>query len=219
MPFSSIGVGQPERHGHGLKDSYITFRVQSVCEQESFSVVRRYSDFSDLASALHSCLPSLILPILPEKHSLTQLLGGDRFNPRLVKRRQVGLGRWLQRLAEHHRVSSCPVFREFMMSSNALPDYFQLASQVSNSQIASDAHFEEMSESEEQFTRAKEEIDLLSKHLKALSKPWSNEHRSINYILISIDRHRKWLAGLSHRFRAAFYLHSAGRMPDQQRQE
>lgn len=173
--FTGIGVGSPERHGHGLKDAFITYRIKSTLDGEVFNVARRYSDFLDLSQALQKTMASVILPPLPEKQSITQLLG-DRFSPQLIKQRQVGLGRWLRRVAARERIGKSAIFKEFMSNSVA-PDYsdFSATTNADNSNIE-----ESFSESQEAlFSKAKEEIDLLNKHLKSLTKQsvtW-NEHQ------------------------------------------
>lgn len=175
--FTGIGVGSPEKHGSGLKDAYITYRVKSMLEGESFNVARRYNDFLELAQTLQRHLPSLILPPLPEKQTITQLLG-DRFSPQVIKRRQVGLARWLRRVAAHERTGKSAIFREFM-SSSVVPDYSN-TSHAGTASCDSSQGEDLFSESQEAlFSKAKEEIDLLNKHLKALTKQsvsW-NEHQ------------------------------------------
>lgn len=171
--FTGIGVGSPERHGQGIKDSYITYRIASNYNGEAFNVSRRYTDFCELQSILQNNLPSIILPPLPEKQSLTQLLGGDRFNPELIKKRQITLTRWLKRINTHYRVIKFSPFKEFMCNTS-VPDYSQTEKEIKddvldNSELAK----------EELFSVAKEEINLLNKHLKELikhSEKW-NKHQ------------------------------------------
>ena len=186
MLFTGIGVGSPEKHGHGLKDSHISYRIKSTMDGESFNVARRYNDFFELYQTLQQCLPSIVLPPLPEKQSITQLLG-DRFSPQVIKRRQVGLARWLRRLAGHERAGRCGVFREFMCSSTA-PDYSALlGADLRNT--SSDSLCSSESQGEQLFSQAKEEIDLLNKHLKMLSKQsvsWNEHQRGIILVLLPI---------------------------------
>lgn len=177
--FSDIGVGNPERHGQGLKDSYISYRVTSNLEEEQFNVSRRYNDFCELQQILTNNLPSIILPPLPEKQSLTQLIGGDRFNPEIIRRRQTGLSRWLNRINCHERITRCTAYREFMCNAT-VPNYEILnlsEDQVSSSVEGGDSN---VVINEDEFTNAKNEIDLLNKHLKELNRQtdkWNKHQR------------------------------------------
>lgn len=174
--FSNIGVGNPERHGQGLKDSYISYRIVSILEGDQFNVSRRYSDFCELRQILANNLPSIILPPLPEKQSLAQLIGNDRFNPEMIKRRQIGLTRWLKRINCHTRVSRCGAYREFMCNATT-PDYGSL--NYSEDGISNAEEEVLIAANEEEFSRANGEIDLLNKHLKELtrqSEKW-NKHQ------------------------------------------
>jgi hypothetical protein len=183
MPlFRGIRVCDPERHGHGLKDSYISYRVSSrmldgaSTAEEEFNVCRRYRDFLDLQQLLLGALPAIILPPLPEKQSLKQLLGGERFGPDYVKRRQVGLQRWLWRLNRHRRVINCPLFVDFMRTP-VMPG----ACLGTELDILQGGGMPEQLEGD--FESAKREIALLCKHLRCfsqLTEGWLKHERGIH---------------------------------------
>jgi hypothetical protein len=175
--FSNIGVGSPERHGQGLKDSYISYRIVSTLEGDQFNVSRRYNDFCELRQNLADNLPSVILPPLPEKQSLAQLMGSDRFNPDMIKRRQIGLTRWLKRINCHTRISQCGAYRDFMCNATT-PDYRNL--NYSEDGLSNAAEEDLTPANEEEFSKANGEIDLLNKHLKELSRQsekWNKNQR------------------------------------------
>lgn len=184
--YNDIEVGEPERHGHGLKDSYISYRVKSRLIDdgdlgEELNVARRYRDFLELQRALCSHLPSIILPPLPEKQSLKQILGSDRFGPEVIRRRQIGLQRWLQRLSRHCRVASSDVFREFM-SASIMPMYSDSPSSPSCSQTGL-ATGDESVDNKGDFEAAQQEIALLVRHIRSvrhLSESWLRHEKGID---------------------------------------
>lgn len=108
-PSSLIQVTNPEKHGEGLKDAYVTFDIVNA----GTTVKRRYQDFCWLSEKLKRDHPSCILPPLPDRHSLLDMLV-DRFSPDFIKKRQLALERFLKRLSEHPVLSNSEVLQQFM---------------------------------------------------------------------------------------------------------
>lgn len=104
-----IYIDNPEKHGEGVKDAYVTFDIH----HHKHTVKRRYQDFCWLHERLLAELPTVILPPLPDRHSLLDMLM-DRFSPDFIVKRQFALQRYLQRLDEHHLVKESRVFNEFL---------------------------------------------------------------------------------------------------------
>uniref|UniRef100_A0A914XKR7 PX domain-containing protein n=1 Tax=Plectus sambesii TaxID=2011161 RepID=A0A914XKR7_9BILA len=83
-----VRVDKPEKIMSTM-DTYITFRVltktrRSDFMQSEYEVRRRYNDFVWLRQRLEQEYPMLLIPPLPEKHSVYSL---DRFDPAFVKAR------------------------------------------------------------------------------------------------------------------------------------
>ncbi|CDS12195.1 hypothetical protein LRAMOSA04390 [Lichtheimia ramosa] len=92
-----------------------TFVVYTVCFQEQ-QVKRRYSDFDSFRTALTRLYPDVLVPPIPEKHSLseyTQQVHGKDDQPMIDKRKRM-LQRFLVRLAEHPRLCHEHLLHRFL---------------------------------------------------------------------------------------------------------
>ncbi|KAI7885607.1 hypothetical protein K492DRAFT_233961 [Lichtheimia hyalospora FSU 10163] len=92
-----------------------TFVVYTVCFQEQ-QVKRRYSDFDSFRTALTRLYPDVLVPPIPEKHSLseyTQQVHGKDDQPMIDKRKRM-LQRFLVRLANHPRLCHEHIFHRFL---------------------------------------------------------------------------------------------------------
>ena len=106
---NTIYIDNPEKHGEGVKDAYVTFDIH----YNKHTVKRRYQDFCWLHERLIVEVPTVILPPLPDRHSLLDMLM-DRFSPDFIVKRQFALQRYLQRLDAHPLVKESRVYGEFL---------------------------------------------------------------------------------------------------------
>ncbi|ELU06895.1 hypothetical protein CAPTEDRAFT_21975 [Capitella teleta] len=115
-----VVVDNPEKHTTAM-ESYITFRVTSKTtrsdyESSEFQVRRRYNDFIWLRQRLEETQPTLLVPPLPEKHSLKRF---DRFNQEFVHMRMRALHIFMSRLAEHPVLSFNKNFQTFLTAKQS----------------------------------------------------------------------------------------------------
>lgn len=125
-----IIVDNAEKHGDGFKDAYVTYEIitRFPHSREEHRVRRRYQDFiwllskistsesgadkdSGMGTGMTAGLTPVIIPPLPEKNRLEYM---DRFSPDFIRRRQVGLERFLRRLTRHPRLQKHPVLESFL---------------------------------------------------------------------------------------------------------
>jgi sorting nexin-4 len=108
-------VVNPEKHGEGVKDAYVTFDVShyNAPLKNAVTVKRRYQDFCWLQDRLSRDCPTAILPPLPDRHSLLDMLI-DRFSPDFINKRQLALQRYLWRVNAHDQARESISFNEFL---------------------------------------------------------------------------------------------------------
>ncbi len=80
----------------------------SELEQLNSTVQRRFSEFVWVRQQLQQALPMVVVPALPEK----KVVG--RFTPELVRSRQRGLQRFLQRCSQNTSITEHVVFQNFL---------------------------------------------------------------------------------------------------------
>lgn len=123
-----VSVSNPEKHGEGFKDAFVTYETVTIypMDGEKFRVRRRYQDFLWLFEKLvkNTDYSGLILPPLPDKNRLSIFLimsfywlildFMDRFSPEFVAKRQIGLERFLRRLVRHPKLCHDDAIRSFL---------------------------------------------------------------------------------------------------------
>ncbi|KAI9565402.1 hypothetical protein GHT06_009194 [Daphnia sinensis] len=97
-------LDQPQKH---------TRRIEF--EKQNYVVRRRYSDFEWLKNQLSVCYPTLIIPPLPEKHSLFEQI--DRYDRDFITSRMQLLHRFLNRLADHPVLSCDKKYHAFLIDT------------------------------------------------------------------------------------------------------
>uniref|UniRef100_U9V033 PX domain-containing protein n=1 Tax=Rhizophagus irregularis (strain DAOM 181602 / DAOM 197198 / MUCL 43194) TaxID=747089 RepID=U9V033_RHIID len=93
--------------------SFITYTVK-VGEEE---VKRRYSEFESLRKSLMRLYPTLIVPPIPEKHSLADyatLQGKAKEDVAIIEKRKRMLQSFLNRVSNHPQLSNEHVFHKFL---------------------------------------------------------------------------------------------------------
>lgn len=84
-------------------------------EKPDYVVRRRYSDFEWLRQQLSLCYPTLIVPPLPEKHSLFEQI--DRYDRDFITSRMQLLHRFLNRVADHPVLSCDKKYKAFLIDN------------------------------------------------------------------------------------------------------
>ncbi len=91
-------------------DHPLTQTTHPAFKKDSFSVLRRYSDFLWLYETLVANNPGTIVPPVPEKATL------GRFEGTFVESRRLALNKCMQKIANHPRLANDPDFRCFLES-------------------------------------------------------------------------------------------------------
>ncbi|XP_046636019.1 sorting nexin-7-like isoform X2 [Daphnia pulicaria] len=112
-------LDQPQKHVTPF-ETYISYQVSTKTsriefEKQNYVVRRRYSDFEWLRNQLSLCYPTLIVPPLPEKHSLFEQI--DRYDRDFITSRMQLLHRFLNRLADHPVLSCDKKFEAFLIDT------------------------------------------------------------------------------------------------------
>jgi sorting nexin-1/2 len=135
--FLDVRVGEPQRQGEG-RGGYTTYKLAVSVSQssagfpcgyhdgsqqrglegfsgESFTVVRRYSDFDWFRKRLAMEAPIVAIPPLPPKDSLPL----KNFKDDFIESRNRGLQRFMDRVCAHPILRSLEVTRQFVTCSEA----------------------------------------------------------------------------------------------------
>ncbi|XP_007229647.3 PX domain-containing protein kinase-like protein isoform X1 [Astyanax mexicanus] len=112
---------------------YIIRVQRGVTAENSWTVIRRYSDFDMLNNSL--LISGLNLPLPPKK-----LIGNmDR---EFIAERQKGLQAYLNFLTQHHILSSCELVKKFLDTNNYSANYTEIALQQVSMFFRSDPKWE-----------------------------------------------------------------------------
>ncbi|XP_016115479.1 PX domain-containing protein kinase-like protein [Sinocyclocheilus grahami] len=112
---------------------YIIRVQRGVSTDNSWTVIRRYSDFDMLNNSL--LISGLNLPLPPKK-----LLGNmDR---EFIAERQKGLQAYLNYITRHHILSSCELVKKFLDTNNYSANYTEIALQQVSMFFRSDPKWE-----------------------------------------------------------------------------
>ena len=79
---------------------------------------RRFTDFVFLHKALSKEYPQCAVPPLPDKHNISYVRGGSRFEPEFTLRRAHSLHRFLKRLSFHPVLRRATILTLFLESSD-----------------------------------------------------------------------------------------------------
>ncbi|XP_031424356.1 PX domain-containing protein kinase-like protein isoform X3 [Clupea harengus] len=112
---------------------YIIRVQRGVATDNSWQVIRRYSDFDMLNNSL--LISGVSLPLPPKK-----LLGNmDR---EFIAERQKGLQAYLNFITQHHILSSCELVKKFLDTNNYSTNYTEIALQQVSMFFRSDPKWE-----------------------------------------------------------------------------
>ncbi|KAK8168520.1 putative sorting nexin-4 [Phyllosticta citrichinensis] len=115
-------VDRPQKENDGTKDAYISYRVTTRSDFQSFqrsefSVRRRFTDFVFLWKTLSKEYPQCAVPPLPDKHKM-EYVRGDRFGPDFTQRRASSLRRFLKRITLHPVLRRSAILLLFLESND-----------------------------------------------------------------------------------------------------
>ncbi len=106
MGVFKISISEPIKIGEGMS-AHTAYKLTTILSQpvsdlsgQSFTTMRRFSDFVWLLAQLKEIYPFMIVPALPEKKQM------GRFAGDFVEMRERALQRWVDRIAEHPEFSN-----------------------------------------------------------------------------------------------------------------
>ncbi|UZJ53161.1 hypothetical protein CBS101457_002481 [Exobasidium rhododendri] len=109
-----IGIVDAQKTSDGVGQSpYIAYLIRCG----TLSSKRRYSEFASLREALVALHPTVIVPPIPSKHSLTDYAARQskaKEDATIIARRKRMLQVFLNRVKDHPRLGSDVVFRRFL---------------------------------------------------------------------------------------------------------
>eukprot|EP00833_Pecoramyces_ruminatium_P015728 jgi/Orpsp1_1/1189760/evm.model.d7180000074236.1 len=106
--------------------SFIVYVIRTSEPEKNSTLLevrRRYSEFASLRNLLHQYYPSLIIPPIPEKHSIAEYAmkqGKAKDNPKIIEKRKRMLQVFLNRLGKHPVFASLHIFHVFLEPGNWL---------------------------------------------------------------------------------------------------
>ncbi|KAI1234526.1 hypothetical protein IHE44_0003581 [Lamprotornis superbus] len=107
-------------HNYDFKWEYIIRVQRGVSTENSWQIVRRYSDFDLLNNSLQ--ISTLSLPLPPKK-----LIGN--MEREFIAERQKGLQAYLDVITTHHILSNCELVKKFLDPNNYSVNYTEIALQ------------------------------------------------------------------------------------------
>ncbi|KAJ3371569.1 intercellular trafficking and secretion [Allomyces arbusculus] len=120
-----VTIDDPQKHGEGLKDAYVSYLVSTrdLARGSTHAVRRRFTDFVWLHGLLVNEYPTAIVCPLPDKHRM-EYITGDRFSAEFVEKRRLSLQRFLHRIVRHPVLQTSVDVRRFL----TMPDWILDAS-------------------------------------------------------------------------------------------
>ncbi|KAG9287346.1 hypothetical protein G9A89_023717 [Geosiphon pyriformis] len=109
----SININNAQKTNEGSGSSYITY---NICFNEQ-EVKRRYSEFESLRKSLSRLYPTVIMPPIPEKHSITDyatMQSKAKEDQVIIEKRKRMLQTFLNRIAKHPQLSNAHIFHRFL---------------------------------------------------------------------------------------------------------
>ncbi|KAL1007830.1 hypothetical protein UPYG_G00092200 [Umbra pygmaea] len=130
MALTALIEASQSLHSH---TEYIIRVQRGVSTENSWQIIRRYSDFDMLNTSL--LISGISLPLPPKK-----LLGNmDR---EFIAERQRGLQAYLDFITQHHILSTCELVKKFLDTNNYSANYTEIALQQVSMFFRSDPKWE-----------------------------------------------------------------------------
>ena len=112
-PRYAIEVDDPQKH-----EQFVSYALSAVTDQGTLTRRVRFSELAAFNDVLLKAYPHLILPPLPSKEMM-EYVSGDRFSIQFIEKRRKAIKRYLDRLARHETLSTCPEFMAFLKNQPA----------------------------------------------------------------------------------------------------
>lgn len=117
-----VRIGEPEKHGEGTVDAYVSYEVNTTTRLSTFSaremkVKRRFQDFVWLHDVLYKEFKTVFIPPVPEKNRTEYL---DRFGTEFIEKRRVALQRFMDRITTHPVLKHSETLKVFLEAKNQL---------------------------------------------------------------------------------------------------
>eukprot|EP00834_Sanchytrium_tribonematis_P008693 NODE_1123_length_2104_cov_0.759102.p1 type:complete len:354 gc:universal NODE_1123_length_2104_cov_0.759102:1550-489(-) len=107
-PRYAIQVDDPQKH-----EQFVSYALSAVTDQGTLTRRVRFSELAAFHDQLVKAYPHLILPPMPSKEVM-EYVSGDRFSVQFIEKRQSAIKRYLDRIARHEMLSTCPEFLAFL---------------------------------------------------------------------------------------------------------
>jgi len=185
--------------------SFIVYVIRTSEPEKNSTLLevrRRYSEFASLRNLLHQYYPSLIIPPIPEKHSLTEYAikqGKAKDNPKIIEKRKRMLQVFLNRLGKHPVFASLHIFHVFLEPGNWL-EYENKMSKVSipisltSFDVSEELQYKDIKKNVKEFMKC---IALLSKSHNNLMNLYQNLSHSYSSLGASYNGWSLHEVGLS----------------------
>ncbi|CAO3631447.1 unnamed protein product [Mucor fragilis] len=106
-----------KKHNEGNKTAFVVYTIKAAEEKEA---KRRYSEFESFRRSLVKLYPTLLVPPIPEKHSLVNYTTKNiKDDSAIIEKRKRMLERFLLRLAKHPILAKEHVFHRFLDGATA----------------------------------------------------------------------------------------------------
>lgn len=112
-PYESISIVEAGKSREGSSRGVIVYTIQL----KDIAVRRRYSEFESLRNTLTKLFPTLIIPPIPEKHSMSDYAAAPtkaKEDTTIIEHRRRMLAVFLNRCKDMKQVKECSVFQRFL---------------------------------------------------------------------------------------------------------
>lgn len=107
-----------------LNSNYVVYLIHTRLVEKRYSsqfttesrVWRRFSDFEQLRKYLEVTYPSALIAPLPDKRIISSNVTPDRYDPRFIEVRRIGLEKFLHRLCSDETLTSDRILRDFLQN-------------------------------------------------------------------------------------------------------
>jgi sorting nexin-4 len=98
--------------------AFMSYTIKTSLQGYRIESKHRYSEFESLRNLLISTYPSVVVPPIPDKHSVVAYAakpGKAMQDPKIILKRKRLLQSFLNRVASHQVLRSCHSFHVFLM--------------------------------------------------------------------------------------------------------
>jgi len=185
--------------------SFIVYVIRTSEPEKNSTLLevrRRYSEFASLRNLLHQYYPSLIIPPIPEKHSLTEYAmkqGKAKDNPKIIEKRKRMLQVFLNRLGKHPVFASLHIFHVFLEPGNWLEYEHKLSKvsipiTISSFDVSEELQYKEIKKSVKEFMKCIAVLSKAHNNLNSLYQNLSQSYSSLGASYNGWSLHEKGLS-------------------------